>query len=219
MLFSAMIRNSMYYSLRIFVTLDQFLVRLQKQILYCNILQVLGSIKQWLIIRIKFVWSREGNLIKRAIRLLVMCGLFITCMTVASSNLKPGSELEMISIGAAYGQMPSGGGNANSGLSGPPDPSNPDASLGDNSTGMSPDIGNDNNIPGQNDTLSGQNNPDAAAQIANPYYNATRSADTTSQVNTSSQTVPEFGPISIMVLAAAVVSTILVARRTRLRFV
>jgi len=168
---------------------------------------------------------------KRAIRLLVMCSFFITCITVASSNLKSDSEFEMISIGSAYGQMPGGGGNANSGVSGPadpsgpsdssgpPDPSNPDASLGDNSTATSPDIGNDNNIPGQNDTLGGQNNPDAAAQIANPYYNATRSTDTTSQANTTSQTVPEFGPISILVLAAAVVSTILVAGRTRLKFV
>lgn len=161
-----------------------------------------------------------------------MCSFFITCITVASSNLKPDSELEMISIGSAYGQMPGGGGYANSGVSGPadpsgpsdssgpPDPSNPDASLGDNSTATSPDIGNDNNIPGQNDTLGGQNNPDAAAQIANPYYNATSQTAASPQTNTTaSQTVPEFGPISILVLAAAVVSTILVAGRTRLKFV
>lgn len=148
-----------------------------------------------------------------------MCSFFITCITLASSNLKPDSEFGMIPIQAAYGQMP--GENANSDLSGPADPSNPDASLGDNSTGMSPDVGNDNNIPGQNDTFGSQNtnNPDAAAQIANPYYNATRSADATTQTNTAAgQAVPEFGPISVLVLAVAVVSTILVAGRTRLRF-
>lgn len=170
---------------------------------------------------------------KRVTRLLVMCGFFITCITLASSNLKPDSEFEMIPIQAVYGQMPGGGGNSNGGVSGPadpsgpsdsagpPDPSNPDASLGDNSTGTSPDVGNDNNIPGQNDTFGSQNtnNPDAAAQIANPYYNATRSADATPQTNTTAgQAVPEFGPVSILVLAIAVVSIILVAGRTRLRF-
>lgn len=142
-------------------------------------------------------------------------------MTLASSNLKSNSEFEMFSIGTAYGQMPgAGGGNAGSNLSGPADPSNPDASLGDNSTAMAPDIGaGSNNIPSQNDTLGGQNNPDAAAQIANPYYNNTSQAAASSMTNTTvSQTVPEFGPISILVLAVAVVSTMLVAGRTRLRF-
>ncbi|WP_166392500.1 PEFG-CTERM sorting domain-containing protein [Candidatus Nitrosotalea sp. TS] len=157
---------------------------------------------------------------KRVARLLVLFGIFITCMTLTSSNPKSNSEFEMFSIGTAHGQMPgAGGGNAGSDLSGPADPSNPDASLGDNSTAMAPDTGNDNNIPGQNDTLGGQNNPDAAAQIANPYYNATSQAAAPSKTNTTvSQTVPEFGEISILVLAVAVVSTMLVAGRTRLRF-
>lgn len=152
-----------------------------------------------------------------------MFGFFITCMTLASSNLKSDSEFEIFSIGTAHGQMPGvGGANANSGLSGPPDPANPDASLGNNSTGAAPGIGNDdNNVPGQNDTFGSQNtnNPNAAEQIANPYYNATSQTAASSQANTAaSQTVPEFGPISILVLAVAVVSTILVAGRTRLRF-
>lgn len=129
----------------------------------------------------------------------------------------------MFSIGTAHGQMPgTGGGNAGSDLSGPADPGNSGASPGDNSTAMAPDVGDgSNSIPGQNDTLGGQNtnNPDAAAQIANPYYNATSQAAASSKANTTvSQTVPEFGEISILVLAVAVVSTMLVAGRTRLRF-
>ena len=160
---------------------------------------------------------------KRVTRLLVLFGIFITCMTLASSNLKSGSEFEMFSIGTAYGQMPgAGGGNAGSDMSGPADPGNPDASPGDNSTAMAPDIGDDgNDIAGQNDTLGGQNtnNPDAAAQIADPYYNATSQAAASSRTNaTVGQAVPEFGPISILVLAVAVVSTMLVSGRTRLRF-
>jgi predicted secreted protein with PEFG-CTERM motif len=85
---------------------------------------------------------------------------------------------------------------------------------------MAPDIGNDNNIPGMNDTLGGHdmNNPDTAAQIANPYYNTTSQAAAYQTNATASQTVPEFGPTSILVLAVAVVSTILVAQRTRLGF-
>lgn len=126
----------------------------------------------------------------------------------------------MFSIGTAHGQMPgAGGGNAGSDLPGPADPSNPDASPGDNSTAMAPDIGDGSNgIPGQNDTVGGQNNPDAAAQIANPYYNTTSQAASSQTNTTASQTVPEFGPVSILVLAVAVVSTMLVAGRTRLRF-
>ena len=144
-------------------------------------------------------------------------------MTLTSSNLKSNLEFEIFSIGTAHGQVPgAGGGNAGSDLSGPADPGNPDASPGDNSTAMAPDVGDgSNSIPGQNDTLGGQNtnNPDAAAQIANPCYNATSQTAMPTQTNTTmSQTVPEFGPISILVLAVAVVSTVLVAGRTRLRF-
>ena len=158
------------------------------------------------------------SLVKRATRLFALCGLFIACVSLTSSNLKPDSESMMISIQDAYGQMPgAGSGNSNGGLSGP---GNPGSSFGDNST-LSPDTGNDVVVPGQNDTLGGQgmNNPDAAAQIANPYANTTSPSGTVSSQSTvANQTVPEFGPISIMILAVAVVSTVLVTGKTRLRF-
>ena len=101
------------------------------------------------------------------------------------------------------------------------DPGNTSASFGNNSTYAPPDSGNDIVIPGQNDTLGGQdtNSPDATAQIANPYANTTSTTGTASSQSTSAnQTVPEFGPISIMILAVAVVSTVLVTGKTRLRF-
>jgi predicted secreted protein with PEFG-CTERM motif len=165
--------------------------------------------------------DKVGNLVKRATSFFIMCGLFITCIALTSSNFKPDSEFEMILVQAAYGQMP-GAGSGNSGLSGPPDPANPDAGLGGNSTNMDPGIGNDDNdITGANDTLggNGMNNPNVAEQIANPYYNTTSAAVASSQANaTVSQSAPEFGSISILVLAIAIVSTMLVVGKTRLRF-
>lgn len=159
-------------------------------------------------------------MVKREIMLLTVCALFVAYVPFTSYHFNITSQLEMTSIlKSAYGQTPGPGDPGNAVDPGnPSDPGNivapgnlggPDPSAGDNSTNLSnpgdvsSGIGNSTNVITQNYTSSG---PDATIPVPGDLGNHAENA-------TTAQVVPEFGPISILILTTAIVSIILISTR------
>jgi predicted secreted protein with PEFG-CTERM motif len=146
--------------------------------------------------------------------LLALCALFVAYVPFTSDHLKTSSQSDMSSfiLESAYGQTPD---------MGSPDPTLADNSTNiSNSTGISSGPSNAGDITGPNDTYSNPDTmvPDVSSDLGNPVENTT--APSGAQANgTVNQAVPEFGPVSTLVLTAAIVSIILISAKTGLQFI
>jgi predicted secreted protein with PEFG-CTERM motif len=132
----------------------------------------------------------------------------VAILTLTSTNLAfPNITTLFPSLSiAAYAQTPRGfGGNQlpnSTDLGLPSDNSTGLGSLSDNSTDLS--------------ALSPDNSTDLGAALADNSSSLTNTPQTSP--TSGGATVPEFGPISLVVLVISIMSIIVISARTRLRF-
>lgn len=158
-------------------------------------------------------FAEYNTLMKKEIMLLALCAFFVTYVPLANyDKLNTSSDVAFFVLKSAYGQTPDPGSLGT-------DPGSPDANSGSNSTGISTvtDPSSESNsgsgISNPNDTALGGPDttiPDASSNFGNAV-NGT--AGTNETVN---HAVPEFGPISALILTTAIVSIVLITTRTGL---
>lgn len=145
--------------------------------------------------------------------LFALCAFFVVYVPLANyDKFSTSSDVTFSVLQSAYGQTTDPGSLG-------ADPGNPNANYDSNSTDISnatdpssqPARGSD--ISNPNDTALG--GPDTT--IPNPADISGNTLNDTAGTNeTVSHAVPEFGPMSALILAVAIVSTVLISTRTGL---